>query len=233
MSDDQQPDKCRDWEDDTFLYGEKSTTTTATTRPTAVKRRKTTSSSKPETVDLIDQSVSEIENFLENPVSRKVKKESVKCRACIHGYFQRKDSKLVGIIARLIRTYAYSISLDALLEEIYHAGERDREETIAGGEEDPGEWTLDEIEYHLFNCMKDPGLFCLKQIIDLKRELDSLGKHLWKVNADGVREPDKNVFILLFQTQKQIKDFLTMAPEKTISFNPRLNVQHHSKKTTQ
>lgn len=196
--------------------------------PPAAKKAKTT-----DIIDITDQSISEIENFLENPLSRKVKREerTTKCRACAQGYFsKRKDSKLVKDIAKLIRIHAYSISLDTLLDAIYEAGEEDRQATIADGDEDPGEWTTEEIQYHLFNCMKDPGLFCLKQIIDLTAQLESLNKHLWKTNEDGVREPDKNVFLLMFQTQKQIKEFLTLMPEKTISFNPKLNVQHHSKK---
>jgi hypothetical protein len=239
MEEEEEENDPRLWEDDTFLHGEKVANTKIT--PAAAKKRKTlpptSRSTATTTIDLAaDQTtISEIESFLDNPMSRnRVKRErEVTCRACAHGYFsKRKDSKLVKDMARLIRIHAYSISLDTLLEAIHEAGEEDRQATIAEGEEDPGEWTHEEIQYHLFNCMKDPGLFCLKQIIDLTAQLESLNKHLWKKNEDGTREPDKNVFLLMFQTQKQIKEFLTLTPEKTISFNPKLNVQHHSKKTT-
>lgn len=228
------------WEDHSALFYEerdapapssyKYTSSNANSAPPPRKKRTV----KTEESDLIDQSMPDIQSFLDNPklIHKEKKENGVNCRACKKGYFVRKDSSLVKSIGTLIRQYSYSISLTALIDEIYIIGEAERRRMIADGEEDPGEWTEEEIEYHLFNCMTDPGLLCLKQLTDLKGELVSLHKHLWKMNSDGVREPDKNVFGLYFATQSQIKQFLTLKPETTVSFNPRLNVQVSSRKTT-
>jgi hypothetical protein len=151
------------------------------------------------------------------------------CRACKVGYFVTKDA-FVDKIAAVIRKYAFVLSRQALIHAIYELSQTQREIIINDGEDDPGEWTHDEIEHHLFNCMTDSGLIFLKQISDLKDELTSLQKMLWKTNADGTREMDKNVFSVWFATQKQIKDFLSMAPEKTLAFNPKLSIQLSTRK---
>lgn len=235
-------DETRHWEDDTYLYGEQgppsnaATTTTLKQQPADRSQRKRQRDDDSTTIiDLVEQSLPDIQSFLGGNPSKtaKVKKEGggITCRACKRAYFvNKKGSKLVPRIAKLIKDYAYSMSTEALIEEIHYIGEAERQEMIEDGEDDPGEWTNKEIEYHLFNCMTDAGLFSLKQINDLRDELGELGKHLWKNNPDGTREPDKHVFGLFFATQTQIRQFLTLAPEKTISFNPRLNVQLSSKK---
>lgn len=149
----------------------------------------------------------------------------VTCRACKVGYFVTKDT-FVDQIAATIRKYAFVLSRQALVHAIYELSQKQRETIINQGEDDPGEWTHDEIEHHLFNCMTDSGLIFLKQISDLKDEVASLQKMLWKTNpADGTRKMDKEVFSVYLATQKQIKDFLSMAPEKTMAFNPKLNIQ--------
>ena len=182
--------------------------------------------------DEIDLCIPEIQNFLGDPTAHHVKTEEggeITCRACKKGYFVGKD-EIVDRIAMTIRSYAFVVSRPALIDTIYKICEFYRSKAVTAEEDDPGEWTHEEIDFHLFTCMTDPGLICLKQISDLKEELESLRKVLWRTNPDGTREPDKNVASIYFATQKQLKDFLTMAPEKTVAYNPKLDVQRSSRK---
>lgn len=245
----------QDWVDDSYMYGERETTSVHFKRPAIDspsdkqqrrQRKKRTprdededgTFSIPSVVVVVDPPLSSSSSAVEQKYLHQqlIKYENggeggggggggeTTCRACKVGYFVTEDA-FVDKIAAVIRKYAFVLSRQALIHAIYELSQTQRETIVNEGEDDPGEWTHEEIEHHLFNCMTDSGLIFLKQISDLKDELTSLQKMLWKTNADGTREIDKNVFSVYLATQKQIKDFLSMAPEKTLAFNPKLSVQ--------
>jgi hypothetical protein len=253
MSSEQQQQQ--DWMDESYMYGEREISTpfkpagSIEQRHKPQRKKKTsrdegiiysipeiTSSSPPSSLSI---DLQEDEGCDYKPPARKKHKEvkyedlgeeeGTTCRACQVGYFVTEDA-FVDKIAAIIRKYAFVLSRKALIHHIYELSQTQREVIINSGEDDPGEWTHDEIEHHLFNCMSDSGLIFLKQISDLKDELNSLQKKLWKTNADNTQEMDKNVFSVWFATQKQIKDFLSMAPEKTLAFNPKLSIQLSTRK---
>lgn len=176
--------------------------------------------------------VSEIRDLLDDPTPV-VQDHGKQCRACKKGYFTKKDSKLVAVIAKLVKDYAFAIAPEQLIEEIWIVGELERDRMKKGEEGDPGEWTKEEIHTHLFECMKDPALMALKQIITLQKHMQKVEKSLWKNDPEtGDRVFDDKAFRLFFGLQQQLKTFHSFAPEKSIGFNPKLNVHSKLRKAT-
>jgi hypothetical protein len=176
--------------------------------------------------------VSDIQDLLDDPTPV-MTDHGKQCRACKKGYFTKKDSKLVNVIAKLVKDYAFAISPDHLINEIWIVGEVEREAMIKKGEGDPGEWTKEEIQTHLFECMQDPALMALKQILVLKKEMHKVEKRLWQLDPDsGEKVINEKAFKLFFALQHQLKTFHSFAPEKSIGFNPKLNVHSKLRKAT-
>lgn len=155
------------------------------------------------------------------------------CRACRSGYFVDGNSKLADAIAALVRNYQYSVSLAQLIEEAYLLGEKEREDVLHESGEDIGEWSREDIAYHLFNCMTDFNLFTLKEINDLKVILASVKDNLYyKDGATGQQIADVKNMALMMQLQSQIKMLITVAPERANSFNPGLSTHSSVRKYT-
>jgi hypothetical protein len=154
----------------------------------------------------------------------------VNCRACRLGYFVNSENTLADQTAEFVRKFAYSISLPALIEQVYKIGEEERRRTIEQGFPDPGEWTREDVEYHLFYCMTDMTLWNLKQLNDHKRLLTSLKNQLFDKNTEtGEIVANEKVWKLMIQVETHMKNLWTVVPEKAVSFNSKL-IEHSSKR---
>jgi hypothetical protein len=155
------------------------------------------------------------------------------CRACRSGYFVDGNSKLADAIAALVRNYQYSVSMAQLIEEAYLLGEKEREDVLHESGEDIGEWSREDIHYHLFTCMTDFNLFTLKEISELKVILASVKDNLYYIDGTTGRPiTDVKNMQLMMQLQAQIKMLITVAPERANSFNPGLSTHSSVRKYT-
>lgn len=169
---------------------------------------------------------SDIKDLLDAPPQ--ITTTSKPCRACEKGYFTKKDSKLVNVIARLVKDYAFVVSPETLIHQIYLVGELERECMIKKGEGDPGEWTPDEIKTHIFDCMQNPSLMVLEQILKVKDHMRKTEKTLWKRDPETDEEVmNEKSFRIFYALQSQLKTLHSFAPERSIGFNPNINL--HSK----
>lgn len=157
--------------------------------------------------------------------------EVSECRACKEGYFAKQGNRFVEAMAHLIKTFAYNMHTSSLVDCIYRLAEKERQETIENGDADPGEWTREQIEYHLWTCMTNFELFSIKQLQNLKTHLTMSENSLYYMDEEGnVQQDEFKKFQIYFGLQNQIKHFSNTAPEKSNSFNPKLSVHSSSRK---
>jgi hypothetical protein len=155
------------------------------------------------------------------------------CRACRLGYFV-EQTRLTAAISEFVKKFSHNISVQSLINEVYALGQHERMIVIEeSGGVDPGEWSREDVEHHLFYCMSDMSLCFLKEVHDLKLLLKTIKDHVITRNdeSNSLQLNEKNLRLMM-QIQTQIKVLLTTAPEKSVSFNPQLAV-HSSKRKSQ
>lgn len=152
--------------------------------------------------------------------------DEIECRACkVGGYFTANwDSDFADKMALLIKESAYSMRLEALISEIYELGQKERAFVLKTKEVDLGEWTKEQIEYHLFNCMTDLSIWMLGESRNLRLLMRRLRNRWFEIDEGEDEEVvvnEKNIK-LYFLAQNQYKQLLTTQQEKSYTFNDML-----------
>jgi hypothetical protein len=154
------------------------------------------------------------------------------CRACSGGYFINENSRFVDAIAKIVREYTYTISPVALIDHVYEIGAKERAEVLNRDGVDIGDWSKEDVSHHLFNCMTDLNLWGLKQIRDLNFFLEKIKDDLYYIDPDtGAQMPNDKNWKLMVMLQSQIKTLMTVAPERAISYNPKLVVHSTARRS--
>ena len=88
-------------------------------------------------------------------------------------------------------------------------------------EYEPRKWSLDEIKYHLFNCMTDPVTFKLQQVTKWKKMLDLVENECFSEDQTGKVVSHDHKIKTAGLIQDRVDKLLTTEPEKYVSFNPQ------------
>jgi hypothetical protein len=149
--------------------------------------------------------------------------EEIECRACrVGGYFTGEwETDFASKMALLIKNHSHSMNREALISEIYDLGQKERAYILKKEKVDLGEWTKEQIEYHLFNCMTDLSIWMIGESRDLRLLMKRLKNRLFEVDEEEIVANEKNIK-LYFLAQNQYKQLLTTPHEKANTFNEML-----------